>query len=291
MSEHDTDTRRDYWQTIQKMGTLLYADEPALERLTSASLPKDREMTVSQSQGSKRDLQIGLKNILGLASSDELGSIATLRQKIERTEHDLVLEAILQLEADGQLAFDLRTLPVAPDEAFGRSFFVLLNAHFVCREDIDADTPPAKSFVRMKCVEFGDEFEITMGVGGVNLKMGSHHLRELFANATPTVLTVLGSATCKSLNARSFYIKPFAIFLSGSIGSYPTAALEKNMVKWQDILNLVRDFLSSGSSPKDFCRRRNVTSNELAEAIRAVENAGLFDRIAVKVLYSRNSER
>jgi hypothetical protein len=234
------------------MGTLIYSDYEALSNLSNRPLPDTSEVTVSRSSSETNEFHLGIKNILGMSDKDEDVDIKTVLQTLKHSEKDLLLPTIIRLYESGHVLCSLKDLPFPQDDRIGRSFFVLLNARFVYVETIERDRNTGW-FLKFRCVEYGDSFNITMGASEGHTSISYYHVQEIFGDKEPTCLTVFGNATCKNAAGTRFYIKPFVIFLSGHT-EWLSRMLHERQGRLKASGKLISELLSSGMSPKAFCK-------------------------------------
>jgi hypothetical protein len=258
-----------------RTGTLIYVDAEALRRLDHRDLPAETEVSHSRSDSQKKEFQLGIKNILGLGAADDSTDVSSVLLKFRSTDDDLIVPAIIRLHDNNRLVCSLADLPFGTNNICGRSLYVLINARFVYTETV-RDSPDARWFLRFRCVEYGDEYNITMGAGEGHTTISYYHVQEIFGDKDPTYLTVFGSATCKDTAAKKFYIKPFAIYLSDHTGWVGDLFRDRKH-RLESSGHLVRDFLTSKQSPGAFCGAKGISVRQLEDAISVLDNAGFLD--------------
>jgi hypothetical protein len=111
-----------------------------------------------------------------------------------------------------------------------------------------------------------------MGAREDHTNVSYYHIQEIFGDKEPTRLTVFGNATCKNAEGTRFYIKPFAIFLPGHT-EWLGKVLRQRKDKLKTSGRLISQLLSSGMSPRAFCKKRGIPFERLREAIDALNNA------------------
>ena len=262
------------------MGPLIYSDYGAFSNLSNRPLPDTSEVTVSRSSSETNEFHLGIKNILGISDKDEDADIKTVLQKLKHNKKDLLLPTIIRLYESGHVLCSLKDLPFPQDDRIGRSFFVLLNARFVYVETILIDRDTRGFFLKFRCVEYGDSFNITMGASDDHTSISFYHVQEIFGDKEPTCLTVFGNATCKDAEGTRFYIKPFLIFLSGHAESgFFHDMMRERKARLEASCRLISELLSSGMSPKAFCKHKGIPVERLREATSVLENAGRLDEL------------
>ena len=72
-------------ESTGEFGTLLYLDVKAIENLNIEPSVEGWDIDISETEGGKGQLQIGLKNILGLTHEEDLQRVSRIQQKMRRS--------------------------------------------------------------------------------------------------------------------------------------------------------------------------------------------------------------